>query len=169
MKRRGLLLLLCGVLCVLLTACGETTVENMGYDTIYHTELGHFISLGMEKDEIDALLGEGVKNYYYDYPDGLGVEYEDGKAVKLRIEGDLTPWIIKGGLVPGLIVRDVWAAYGEQEIFVPDLGDIETDMTLLSYPFDKSGKLTDSVLDADVTVNFHLNSSREVTSISISA
>ena len=146
--------------------------DNMGYDTVYNTELGCAVSLGMKKDEIDELLGAGEKTFYYDYIDGLSIDYEDGRASYILISGSWSPWIVKHEISTSDSVDAVMAAYGETEIFDMseyDENNLGLTSLLITYYFDSRGRSTDSIADMACDITFFLNDDgTAVKSISVS-
>lgn len=169
MKRLGVLTL-AFVMCLSLFGCGgEVTAENMSSDTIYNTELGYAVSLGMTKKEVDTMLGEPVKNYSYDYGDGLSIDYEDGKVKRLWLSRTFGPWVVQHGIYPGKTVEDVIDAFGENDIFDVSTGnDLGIEGYLIQYYLDKEGQQCD-VTGRYASISFHLSDDQQkVGAISVS-
>lgn len=140
---------------------------------VKHKGLGYLISIGMEKKEIEELLGNGTKyGEYYEYIDGMTISYSDGKVDYISI--DNRQWETPKGVSVGDKPENVFAAYGENELTdISTLGngkygDLLGKGYIASYYLDEHGKVCD-LLDSSISVSVHIDESKEkVTSISIS-
>lgn len=149
---------ICSVLlCVLLVACGAGSSAR-GYNSVYNTELGHVVRLGMTKDDIDELCGEGEKGLiYYKYIDGLSIEYKDGKANLIVLDGYGCDWVAYGDIGISSNIDAVFSAYGESEITdIATLGDGTIGSGyIVQYYCDVRGNKCD-VADAEGSISIWL-------------
>lgn len=141
-----------------------------------NTVLGYKISIGMEKDDVDKILGEPTASplgYYYDYIDDLTIEYEYGKVKKLTIYG--SNWETEKGIKTWHNLDKIYDAYGENELVDPlDYTSesliekyIPNDL-MLSYYLDENGN-TCSIIDSSRSITFWINKEdKKIKSISIS-
>lgn len=162
MNRKLSLIVLC-VMFIVLAACGSGQ-DSMSYDSVYNSELGHVVTLGMSKNKIDELLGEGSKGYsYYEY-DGLSIGYSDGKADKFQIDSLYSSWEVKGGISVGDKIDDVISVYGENEVSTTTISGFT--FNLLQYYPNKKGE--SDISDNVATISFELDEDLEtVESISV--
>lgn len=154
MKKYAIIIL--GIaLCFIVSGCGEVDSSSIKTDSVYNTELGIVISIGMTKDAVDDLVGvAGEKSYYYDYPDGLSIKYEDGKADEIRLEGILCPWVVRGDIGPRSKVEDVQNTYGVQD--VDSIEMYGKSYNILQYYVDANGAEV-GIVDKFAIISFHID------------
>lgn len=126
MKKTAKALLLIA-LCLGLSSCGS----KLEAATIHNTRLGCDIYIGMQKTDIDKLLGEPAPNdIYYVYVDsGLAAVYKEGKATMLIVTD--STWTAVDGITTDSSIDSVTAAYGELSSSGGSL-----------YMFDSNSKIT---------------------------
>jgi hypothetical protein len=139
-KQRCLMLIVTLFAMFTFSGCSEKelTKSNMTSDCVYSSSLGTVIQLGMEKSQVDKLLGEGELGYeYYVYqPDSLTISYKDGRVYSIALQYPNTDWKTKEGFGIGTAKDDIISAYGNTRV--------ENDKNELIYGFDSQNKLLPS-------------------------
>lgn len=129
----------------------------------YHTVLGHSISVGMSKTEVDEMLGaprSGSSDLFF-YADELTISYRDGKIYYISIHD--TKWETAKGVTTRDTVSDVMKVYGDTELTdVATLGG-NVDFGkgyIFDYYLDKNGAICD-LLHAYRHISFHVGEDGE--------
>lgn len=85
------------------------------YNTLYEPSRGISISLGMNKDSVDKLLGKSMHvdggDYYFYDNDTLAISFKNGKIENIFCDGGR--WMTKGGIIIGSSRSDVSEAIGD--------------------------------------------------------
>lgn len=158
------------ILILLFSSC-----KTERFDT-QNNSLGHKISLGMEKEDIDKLLGEPAESSqggFFMYTNKLGITYDYGKASRISING--RQWETEKKLTIGDNIDKVFEEYGEEEIIDPSqttknetASSILTNEYLIIYYLDQNGQKTD-LLNSEKIISFSVDKNTEsVVRISIS-
>lgn len=168
-KKKITLLLFSASLLFLFCSCKSEKFDAQ------NTVLGHKISIGMEKDNVDKLLGEPTASpsgYYYKYIDDLTIQYEYGKIKSISIYGP--NWETEKGIKTWNDLDEIYDTYGENELVDPsdyiseDLVEkyMSSDL-MLSYYLDENGNTCD-ITDSYRHVAFFVNKeTKKIKSISI--
>jgi len=91
-------------------------VDDIGFESAYHSELGVTVSIGMSKYMVEKLLGEPCisdkKGYTYD--NSINILYEDERVFTMFSESDI--WIYRGQCKTGSSKSDVIDIFGDEYI-----------------------------------------------------
>lgn len=149
----------------LLSSCNSERFDTQ------NTSLGYKISIGMDKENVDKLLGEPTASpsgFYYEYIDNLSIKYEYGKIKEVSIYG--MNWVTEKQIKVGNSVEKVYETYGETEQITPssDYAYLLTGQYMLNYYIDKKGNPC-SITDSNRCITFWIKEETgNVKSISIS-
>jgi hypothetical protein len=121
---RKIAILLIAVMILGLAGCGAdeseiVTRDNIGFNSVYYSELGFAVSFGMTKAEVDELLGEPVEasrnigGYSY-RNDSIIISYESG--IVNSIFTNTRRWLFKDQIRVGNSRADVISKFGDEYI-----------------------------------------------------
>lgn len=131
---------------LLLFSCENKSKDN--YD-IKNTDLNCNISLGIDKDKVNKLLGEPtLSDDWFVYKDNLFVGYTDSKMDFCVIVSD--KWKTKKDITVGSSVDEIISAYGESN----------QHENIIGYFLDKTGSICKSD-EASTFVMFNLDGKGE--------
>lgn len=181
-SRKALAVLLAGLVCLCLAACGGPKEAEATLGQFRNEETGRTISLGMTQAQVEEGMtpeeteqaredkpqdGEAYKAWMAHYgrlEDMVTVMYTQGTDVveQIAIGSDEIPergthWTVDGKAAIGTHRADVIAAYGEPTSTRP--GN-------LTYNYNTAGEVTDGT-DTEFILTFDLNASNQVRSIVI--
>ena len=122
---KAVLIIAATIFLIFVVVCSVTasrvTKENVGIDGMYNDTLGVGVKIGMKKAKVDKLLGSPDLVYdSYEYPNGLYIQYKDGKVVAMAISAVDNTWKTKEGITLGCITDDVIKALGEPRSIAHD-------------------------------------------------
>lgn len=150
---------------------------------IVHSTKGDTISIGMQKDDVEAIIGEpSIDDIYAIYDNGLSLTYDRGELVRASWDQTLAVWETNAGIGIGDAMEDVFKIYGEENVTTADelkdqLAKDDPDNPVIAYLdnydsyvvyyFNAAGKRVD-LLDAAYVMHVDFNKDNQVVSISIS-
>ena len=144
----------------------KITQKNVDAFSVYNTELGVGVRLGMSKTEIDQLLGEPVEGDEYEYKDDLFVTYKDGKAVVfcIGVNNVKANWVVYKSLSKNSTQAD-----SEKSLGIPTGEASDGEAPYAIYVFDKNMTLLHNEDDGDpyAFINFNYYDSGDIENIYI--
>lgn len=153
------------IVSVVIVAAAALIITNTFQDNpsqqVINSDLGHVVSIGMSKSDVDKLLGDSSKfGSYYEYSGGLTITYENGKVQNMSLSGPLCEWETGLGVEVGDTVDVLFEAYGEQELTdISTLGDGNLGAGYIAqYYFDSTGHQSGDVTDP-IVHSFHIDDS----------
>lgn len=121
-KTSGVAIAVVAIIAVVGILVGNTLGNKITYDSVkktelYNVELGIGLKLGMEKEEVDELLGEPVKEFgNYLYTDSyMYTTFFDGKLASMYIEYPNDRWVTENELTIDSPGEDIKSAFGEPQ------------------------------------------------------